>query len=215
MIVTTPHNESSGDSATDYPGGRADSSAADYSGDSADSSAAGSFHDSSAKASRLGVLAGLRTGIGYDVHALSDGRKLIIGGVDIPHSKGLEGHSDADVLTHAIADALLGALRLGDIGKLFPDTDPAYAGANSLQLLSQVASYVRSEGYEIIDVDSVIAAQEPKLSPYRERMRENLAQAMSVALGSIGVKATTTEHLGFEGRKEGISASAVCLLGRC
>lgn len=168
-----------------------------------------------AQAIGLGVLAGLRTGIGYDVHALAEGRKLIIGGIDIPHEKGLDGHSDADVLAHAISDALLGALRLGDIGKLFPDTDPAYKGADSLRLLSEVASLVRAEGFEIIDIDSVIAAQQPKLSPYREAMRENLAQAMGIAVSSVGVKATTTEWLGFEGREEGISATAVCLLGRC
>lgn len=171
--------------------------------------------DMPARASGLGALAGLRTGIGYDVHALVEGRKLIIGGVDIPHEKGLDGHSDADVLAHAISDALLGALRLGDIGKLFPDTDPAYKGADSLRLLSEVASLVRAEGFEIIDVDSVIAAQQPKLSPHREAMRENLAQAMGIAVLSVGVKATTTEWLGFEGREEGISATAVCLLGRC
>ena len=166
-------------------------------------------------ASELGILAGLRTGLGFDVHALAKGRKLIIGGVDIPHDKGLVGHSDADVLAHAISDALLGALRLGDIGKFFPDTDPAYAGADSLKLLAQLSAMLKDEGYKIIDVDSVIVAQEPKLSPYRELMRENLAQAMSISLSSVGVKATTSERLGFEGREEGISAHAVCLLGRC
>lgn len=166
-------------------------------------------------ADSLGVLAGLRTGVGYDVHALVEGRKLIIGGVDIPHPKGLDGHSDADVLAHAVADALLGALRLGDIGKLFPDTDPAYAGADSLRLLSEVAALVRTENFEIIDVDTVIAAQKPKLSPHREMMRKNLSQAMGIPVSSIGVKATTTERLGFEGREEGISVTAVCLLGRC
>lgn len=158
---------------------------------------------------------GLRTGIGYDVHALVEGRKLILGGIDIPHEKGLDGHSDADVLAHAVSDALLGALRAGDIGKLFPDTDPAYKGADSLKLLSRVAHLVRSSGYEIIDIDSVIAAQAPKLSPYRDEMRENLARAMDVSPDSVGVKATTTERLGFEGREEGISASAVCLICRC
>ena len=157
----------------------------------------------------------LRIGQGMDVHAFAEGRKLILGGVDIPHSKGLLGHSDADVLAHAIADALLGGIRGGDIGKLFPDTDPAYEGADSLKLLSAVADLVRERGYDIIDVDSVIAAQAPKLSPYRDQMRENLARAMGIDVDSVGVKATTTEHLGFEGREEGISATAVCLLARC
>ncbi len=157
----------------------------------------------------------LRVGQGYDVHAFTPGRKLILGGVDIPHSQGLLGHSDADVLAHAISDALLGALRGGDIGKLFPDTDPAFKDANSLKLLAAVAQKVRDEGYEILDVDSVVAAQAPKLSPYRDAMRENLAEAMGISRENVGVKATTTERLGFEGREEGISSSAVCLLYRC
>lgn len=156
----------------------------------------------------------LRTGLGYDVHAFAPGRKLILGGVDIPHHQGLDGHSDADVLAHAIMDALLGGVRGGDIGKLFPDTDPVYKGADSLKLLERVAQFVRDAGWEIVDVDSVIAAQAPKLSPYRERMRENLAAAMGVPVENVGVKATTTEHLGFEGREEGISAQAVCMLAR-
>lgn len=163
----------------------------------------------------MSELAGLRIGQGYDVHAFASDRKLILGGVDIPHTQGLLGHSDADVLAHAIADALLGGIRGGDIGKLFPDTDPAYAGADSLKLLAAVAQKVRDEGFEILDVDSVIAAQAPKLSPYREQMRENLARAMGIAKQNVGVKATTTEHLGFEGREEGISATAVALLCRC
>lgn len=154
----------------------------------------------------------LRTGLGYDVHAFAEGRKLILGGVDIPHARGLLGHSDADVLAHAIADSLLGAVRGGDIGKLFPDTDPAYKDADSLKLLAAVANYVRELGYEILDVDSVIAAQAPKLSPYRDQMRENLAAAMGVSVENVGVKATTTERLGFEGREEGISATATCLV---
>lgn len=154
----------------------------------------------------------LRVGQGMDVHAFAQGRKLILGGVDIPHTQGLLGHSDADVLAHAVADALLGGMRGGDIGKLFPDTDPAYAGADSMVLLSEVARVVREAGYQIIDVDSVVAAQAPKLSPYRDAMRANLAQAMGVPVENVGVKATTTEHLGFEGREEGISATAVCLL---
>lgn len=157
----------------------------------------------------------LRIGQGYDVHQLVEGRKLIMGGVDIPHTRGLLGHSDADVLAHAVADALLGGVRGGDIGKLFPDTDPAYEGADSMKLLAAVAGFVRDRGYEILDVDSVIAAQAPKLSPYREQMRENLARAMGISPENVGVKATTTEHLGFEGREEGISATAVALLVRC
>lgn len=156
----------------------------------------------------------LRTGLGYDVHAFAPGRKLILGGVDIPHHQGLDGHSDADVLAHAIMDALLGGVRGGDIGKLFPDTDPAYKGADSLKLLERVAQFVRDAGWEIVDVDSVIAAQAPKLSPYREQMRENLAAAMGIPVENVGVKATTTEHLGFEGREEGMSAQAVCMLAR-
>ncbi len=158
--------------------------------------------------------AGLRVGQGYDVHAFAEGRRLILGGVDIPHVRGLLGHSDADVLAHAISDALLGGIRGGDIGKLFPDTDPAFKDADSLKLLAAVADKVRAEGYVILDVDSVIAAQAPKLSPYREAMRENLAAAMGIAVENVGVKATTTEHLGFEGREEGISATAVCILFR-
>lgn len=167
------------------------------------------------EAAGYALVRGLRVGAGYDVHAFAEGRKLILGGVDIPHSKGLLGHSDADVLAHAIADALLGAARAGDIGKLFPDTDPAYEGADSLKLLAAVAAHVRSLGFEIVDVDSVIAAQRPKLSPYRDQMRENLARAMGVDVENVGVKATTTERLGFEGREEGVSATASALLYRC
>lgn len=157
----------------------------------------------------------LKTGLGMDVHAFAEGRKLILGGVEIPHHKGLLGHSDADVLAHAISDALLGAVRGGDIGKLFPDTDPAYKDADSLKLLAAVATFVRERGYEIIDVDSVIACQAPKLSPYREQMRENLACAMGLEVDAVGVKATTTEWLGYEGREEGITAYATCLVCRC
>lgn len=163
----------------------------------------------------VGEFSRLRIGQGMDVHAFAEGRKLILGGVVIPHTKGLLGHSDADVLAHAIADALLGGIRGGDIGKLFPDTDPAYKDADSLKLLAAVAAKVREEGYEILDVDSVIAAQAPKLSPYRDQMRTNLAAAMGIPVENMGVKATTTEHLGFEGREEGISATASCLLVRC
>lgn len=154
----------------------------------------------------------MRIGLGMDVHAFAPERKLILGGVDIPHHQGLAGHSDADVLAHAVSDALLGAARAGDIGKLFPDTDPAYKDADSLKLLTEVAHYVRAQGFEIVDVDSVIAAQAPKLSPYRDAMRENLAAAMGIDFENVGVKATTTERLGFEGREEGISAWATCLL---
>ena len=157
----------------------------------------------------------LKTGLGMDVHAFAEGRKLILGGVEIPHHKGLLGHSDADVLAHAISDALLGAVRGGDIGKLFPDTDPAYKDADSLKLLAAVATFVRERGYEIIDVDSVVACQAPKLSPYREQMRENLACAMGLQVDAVGVKATTTEWLGYEGREEGITAYATCLVCRC
>ena len=159
-------------------------------------------------------LRALRVGQGMDVHAFAEGRKLIIGGVDIPHTRGLDGHSDADVLTHAVMDALLGAARAGDIGKLFPPDDPAYEGADSIELLKHVAAHVRSMGFEILDVDSVIAAQAPKLSPHRVQMRANLAHAMGVPVENVGVKATTTERMGFEGEETGISAQAVALLER-
>ncbi len=154
----------------------------------------------------------LRIGHGYDVHRLVEGRRCIIGGVEIPHSKGLLGHSDADVLAHALADAILGACRGGDIGRLFPDTDPAYAGADSLVLLGRVMDYARELGFEFVDADCTIACQEPKISPHRERMRENLAHALGVSVENVGVAATTTEQLGWEGQGEGIGAWAVCLL---
>lgn len=154
----------------------------------------------------------LRIGHGYDVHKLVEGRKLILCGVEIPHRLGLLGHSDADVATHAVADAILGATRLGDLGKLFPDTDPAYAGANSLELLAQVMRLARERGYELLDCDCTIAAQAPKLAPHREQMRANLAQALGVGVESVGVKATTTERLGFVGREEGMVAWAVCIM---
>ena len=157
----------------------------------------------------------LRIGLGTNVHALAEGRRLILGGVDIPHERGLLGHSDADVLAHAVSDALLGAARAGDIGKLFPDTDPAYAGADSMRLLAEVAAHVRSLGFEIVDVDSVVTAQAPKLSPHRDAMRKNLADAMGIPVENVGVKATTSEWLGYEGREEGITAQAVALLERC
>lgn len=154
----------------------------------------------------------LRIGHGYDVHQFAEGRRCILGGVDVPSERGLLGHSDADVLAHALADAVLGAARLGDIGKLFPDDDPAYEGADSLVLLSHVAALVRREGFSIVDVDCTVAAQAPKLAPYREQMRQNLSAALGVPVDNVGVKATTTEHLGFVGRKEGIAAWAVALL---
>lgn len=154
----------------------------------------------------------LRIGHGYDVHKLVEGRKLILCGAEIPHKLGLLGHSDADVATHAVADAILGATRLGDLGKLFPDTDPAYAGANSLELLAQVMRLARERGYELLDCDCTIAAQAPKLAPHREQMRANLAQALGVGVESVGVKATTTERLGFVGREEGMAAWAVCIM---
>ena len=154
----------------------------------------------------------MRIGHGFDVHAFAEGRKLILGGVEIDHPKGLDGHSDADVVAHALSDAVLGAARAGDIGKLFPDTDPAYKGADSLVLLSQVGELVRSMGFAIVDADVTVAAQAPKLAPHREAMRANLAAALGVDIDHLGVKATTTERLGFVGREEGIAAWAVCLL---
>lgn len=154
----------------------------------------------------------MKIGLGYDVHKLVSGRKLILGGVEIPYDLGLDGHSDADVLLHAIADAILGAAKQGDIGQHFPDTDLKFKGADSLMLLEKSAEIVRSAGYEIQDVDSVIVAQKPKLSPYRDNMRQNIAKALSVDIDCVGVKATTTEKLGFEGKGQGISAQAVCLL---
>ena len=158
----------------------------------------------------------MRIGHGYDVHAFCEGRPLILGGVDVPCERGLAGHSDADVLAHAVADALLGAARAGDIGTLFPDTDPAYEGADSLVLLARVAELIRTQGFEIVDVDATVAAQAPKLAPHREAMRANLARAMGIPVEHMGVKATTTEHLGFVGRKEGIEAFAVALIDeRC
>lgn len=154
----------------------------------------------------------MRIGHGYDVHRLVEGRKLILCGVDIPHTLGLLGHSDADVATHAVADAILGATRLGDLGKLFPDTDPAYEGADSLRLLSEVMRLARERGYCLVDCDCTIAAQAPKLAPHRDEMCANLARALGVGVESVGVKATTTERLGFVGREEGMAAWAVALL---
>ena len=156
----------------------------------------------------------MRIGHGYDVHRLVSGRKLILGGVDIPYEKGLLGHSDADVLLHAISDAILGAIGEGDIGKHFPDTDPAYKGANSIKLLMHVMELADGKGYAIGNLDATIVAQRPKLAPYIPQMRENIARALKVAADRINVKATTTEELGFCGRGEGIAAYGVALLER-
>lgn len=156
----------------------------------------------------------MRIGLGYDVHAFAEGRRLILGGVEIEHERGLLGHSDADVLAHALADAVLGALRAGDIGKLFPDTDPAYAGADSLELLAAVGRLATDQGWRIVDADCVLVLERPKVSAYRDRMRENLARSLGIGVECVGVKATTTERLGFEGREEGVAAQAVVLLER-
>lgn len=153
-----------------------------------------------------------RVGHGYDVHKLVEDRKLIIGGVEIPHFKGLLGHSDADVLAHAICDALLGAVALGDIGKHFPDNDDRYKDIDSLVLLEKVCELIRNKGYEISNVDSTILAQAPKLRPYIDEMRSKLAKAMKLDIDELSVKATTEERLGFTGREEGIAAHAVVLL---
>ncbi|MGF0036086.1 2-C-methyl-D-erythritol 2,4-cyclodiphosphate synthase [Victivallis vadensis] len=155
-----------------------------------------------------------RIGQGYDVHRLVPGRELVLCGVKIPHSTGLLGHSDADVAVHALMDALIGALALGDIGGFFPDTDPAYAGADSMKLLEQVLADPRVRDWRVENLDLTIVAQKPRLLPYRETMRQNLAAALRICVGQVSVKATTTEKLGFEGREEGISASCVVLLSR-
>ena len=154
----------------------------------------------------------LRIGHGYDVHRLVEDRPLILGGVTIPWEKGLLGHSDADVLTHAVMDALTGAARLGDIGKLFPDTDPAYKGINSLKLLSEVGRLLTEKGYAVVNIDATLIAQAPKVSPYKQQMVENLAAALHIDLEQINVKATTEEHLGFTGDGSGMAAHAVVLL---
>ena len=156
----------------------------------------------------------MRIGHGYDVHRLVEGRALILGGVEIPYERGLLGHSDADVLTHAVMDALLGAAGLGDIGKHFPDTDPAFKGADSLKLLDHVVSVLDGEGWKVGNVDATIIAQRPKLAPHIPTMRDNLAQRMGVEPGQVNVKATTEEKLGFTGSGEGMAAHAVCLLTR-
>ena len=154
----------------------------------------------------------MRIGHGYDVHRLVEGRKLILGGVCIPHEKGLLGHSDADVLCHAIMDALLGAAALGDIGKLFPDSDDKYLGADSIELLREVCSVINANGYKLINIDSTVIAQKPKLSPYIEKIRMTLAAAMDIPTDCVSVKATTEEKLGFTGAELGIAAHAVALI---
>ena len=154
----------------------------------------------------------MRTGIGYDVHRLAAGRKLVLGGTDIPYEKGLLGHSDADVLVHAVCDALLGAAGLGDIGLHFPDTDPKYKDISSLTLLTQTSDMVRSKGFSIRNIDTIIFAEAPKIGPYRKSMQENLAAAVQVEPGDVNVKATTTEGLGHIGKSEGIAAMCVVLI---
>ena len=156
----------------------------------------------------------MRIGHGYDVHRLKEGRSLILGGVDIPFEQGLDGHSDADVLVHAVMDAMLGALALGDIGKHFPDTDPAYKGADSIELLRQVGRIIASHGYRVGNIDSTVCAQRPKLAPFIDKMRENIAHALEIDISQVSVKATTEEKLGFTGEGLGMSATAVCLLER-
>lgn len=154
----------------------------------------------------------MRIGHGYDVHKLIEGRRLIVGGVEIPHTMGLLGHSDADILLHAISDALLGACAMGDIGKLFPDTDDRWEGADSLVLLHEVVKKINENGFYIENIDSTLIAQKPKMSPYIEQMRANIADACGVDISAVSVKATTEEKLGFTGREEGISAHAVALI---
>ncbi len=154
----------------------------------------------------------MRIGCGYDVHKLKEGRDLILGGIRIPYEKGLDGHSDADVLTHAVMDALLGAAALGDIGRHFPDTDPEYLGISSIKLLEQVERMLRERGYVLGNLDATIIAQKPKLSPYLEQMRSLIALTLKTGVENVNIKATTEEGLGFTGRQEGIAAQAVCIL---
>jgi len=154
----------------------------------------------------------MRIGHGYDVHKLVEGRRLIVGGVEIPHRLGLLGHSDADVLLHAIADALLGACAMGDIGGMFPDTDPQWKGADSLKLLTAVTKRINAAGFTVGNIDATLIAQAPKMKPHIDAMRANIAAACGVAVDRVSVKATTEEHLGFTGREEGIAAHAVCLV---
>ena len=154
----------------------------------------------------------MRVGMGYDVHKLTEGRKLILGGVDIPWEKGLLGHSDADVLIHAVMDALLGAAALGDIGKHFPDTDPAYKGISRIKLLVHVAELLRKQEYAVGNIDATVIAQKPKMAPHIPQMRKNMADALGIPESKINIKATTEEGLGFTGRGEGIASQAICLL---
>ncbi|MBD5145691.1 MAG: 2-C-methyl-D-erythritol 2,4-cyclodiphosphate synthase [Ruminococcus sp.] len=157
----------------------------------------------------------IRIGHGYDVHRLTEGRRLILGGVEIPHEKGLLGHSDADVLVHAVMDSMLGALALGDIGKLFPDTDSRYEGADSIALLKKVTEIISDKGFRVGNIDCTVICQSPKLAPHIEKMRENIASAADCDISQISVKATTEEGLGFTGTGEGIAAHAVCILENC
>jgi len=159
-------------------------------------------------------MSAMRVGLGYDVHALAEGRALVLGGVEIPFELGLAGHSDADVLAHALMDAILGALRAEDIGAHFPDTEPAYAGISSMELLERVGELARERGFVLVDADTVLVLESPKVAAYREAMRRNLANALGVPFDAIGVKATTTERLGFTGRGEGVAAHAVVLMER-
>jgi len=154
----------------------------------------------------------LRIGQGYDVHRLTEGRDLILGGVKVPYDRGLDGHSDADVLVHAVMDALLGAAKLGDIGKLFPDTDPRYAGISSLELLRRVGSLLKDSGYIVVNVDATLIAQAPKIAPYKEQMAQNVADCLEIPEERVNVKATTEEYLGFTGNGSGMSAQAIALL---
>lgn len=158
------------------------------------------------------MMINLRIGHGYDVHRLVEGRSLVLGGVEIPFEKGLLGHSDADVLTHAVMDALTGAARLGDIGKLFPDTDPAYAGISSLKLLREVGRLLEEKGYAVVNLDATLLAQRPKVAPYKQQMAENLASSLGIEAEQVNVKATTEEGLGFTGDGSGMAAHAVVLL---
>lgn len=154
----------------------------------------------------------IRIGHGYDVHRIVSGRDLILGGVNIPWEMGLDGHSDADVLVHAVMDALLGAAALGDIGVLFPDSDPVYLGVSSLELLGRVAKLLRQHGWQVVNVDATLVAQRPKIGPFRDRMRQNIADTLDVDMSQISVKATTEEHLGFTGDGSGMSAHAIALI---
>ncbi len=156
----------------------------------------------------------IRIGNGYDVHKLKEGRRLVLGGVEITHTMGLLGHSDADVLVHAIMDSLIGAAALGDIGKLFPDTDKTYLNADSIKLLKKVVALLYQKGFSIVNIDSIVVAQKPKIAPFIQKMRENIATACALSVDCVSIKATTEEHLGFTGREEGISAHAVCLLNK-